>query len=480
MTVTFVLAVRVLLGRSVTLKGCSSIGGRRAVFLAGLMTLTCTNLFNTAMVRVSTPSIKAEYGIGVSELAWVGTGFFLPYVVLMPAVGRLADLHGRKKVLLAGLILFLVGTVACSSSPTYFGLVLGRMLQGVGAAGINPLSMATMLAVFPAESLGAAMGLWQSSGPFAETIGFAGGGWLIEMSGWRMTFWVTLALGVLAALLVRSWVPESGGAESSPGFDWPGTAMLALGLGLLLLATTSSAQEGLTSGRTLFLVGLGLAFLGVFWLLETKIVPKGVRLLNVRLLVDRSFALASCLAALRMFVVGASYFMLPLFLEEVWGVGPMTVGLILGLAPLMVGVGSVVGGRLTDIYGPRALNIIGMAILTVAFVLLSGIASVGSLMHLVLAVLLQGFGAGLSLVPLHHVAGSRFGEQEAGVGFGTYNAIRFLGSACSPALTGTVLAIALSRYAGVPSGQAYAYSVAYLLVAALTVLATGGSFLFER
>lgn len=457
-----------------------SIGGRRALFLAGLMTLTCTNLFNTAMVRVCTPSIKAEYGIGVSELAWVGTGFFLPYVVLMPAVGRLADLHGRKKVLLAGLILFLAGTVACFCSPTYLGLVLGRILQGVGAAGINPLSMATVLAIFPAESLGATLGLWQSSGPFAETIGFASAGWVIEVSGWRMTFCVTLALGVLAALLVRSWVPESGGADSSAGFDWLGTGMLAFGLGLLLLATTSSGQGGSTLGRPLILLGVGLAVLSAFLVLETKLVPETVRLLNVRLLADRSFALASFLAALRMFVIGASYFMLPLFLEEVRGVGPVVVGVILGFSPLMVGVGSVIGGRLTDLYGPRTLNTVGMAILTVAFALLSRITSVGSLTYLVFPVLLQGLGAGLTLVPLHHVAGSRFGQQEAGVGFGTYNAIRFLGSASSPAITGTVLAVMLSRSAVDLSGQAFAYSLAYLLLVALTALATALSLLFER
>ncbi len=89
----------------------------QTLFLVGLMTLASTNLFNTAMVRGATPSIRAEYGIGVSELAWVGTGFFLPYVVLMPVVGNLADLYGRKRVLLAGFLLFLVGTLACASLP---------------------------------------------------------------------------------------------------------------------------------------------------------------------------------------------------------------------------------------------------------------------------------------------------------------------------------------------------------------------------
>ncbi len=340
--------------------------------------------------------------------------------------------------------------------------------------------MASLLAVFPAESLGATMGLWQSSGPFAQVVGFASGGWIVELSGWRMTFWITLALGLVAVLLVRSWIPESVRSRSSLGFDWLGTLVLALGLGLVLLAITSLAQENASLGRTLSLFGLGVAMLGGFLVLETKLIPETKRLLNLRLLADGDFTLASLIAGLRMFFVGGSYFLLPLLLEEVRCLGPVVVGVILGLSPLMVGVGALIGGRTTDVYGSRSPNTIGMAAMTVAFLLLSWFAVAGSLPYLILAVLLQGFGSGLTLVPLHRLASSRFGEEEAGVGFGTYNAIRFLGSASSPAVTGAMLDVALSRAALDSSGQASAYAVVFLLLTALAALATALGFLLKN
>ena len=154
---------------------------KHLVLLISLIILSTSHHFIGAAIGIALPEIRSEYQISISRLAWVNTGYFLPYVALMPIIGRIADMYGRKKTLIVGFIVFLVGTTICGTSPMYLGLVFGRLLQGIGTAGINPISMAAIQSFTPSAYLGTQLGIWQGAGTLIRFLGSSGAGIIIEL-----------------------------------------------------------------------------------------------------------------------------------------------------------------------------------------------------------------------------------------------------------------------------------------------------------
>lgn len=450
------------------------------LLLLGLIALSSAHHFIGGSISVAYPSIRAEFDIGEGQLAWVATARLLPYMIFMPIIGRLADLHGRKRVLLAGLGLFILGTIACATLPSFWGLLFGRVFQGIGAAGVNPLSMAVMVSTFPSDAMGSLMGIWQASGPIVRVLGTGSTGWLIEISGWRLSFWITVVLGLLGVLLVYCWIPDSEHQTSPVRFDWLGTTTLSFGLALPLIATTTLTWDEPNYNTSFMLFAGGFLGLLAFWFIEKGIVPSSHQLLRPSLLANRRFAAVSLLGALRMSVGEASFFVLPLLMVEVLDIRVGYVGLVLALGKLFTAIGTMLGGALGDNHGLNRPNILGMIILAVSLFMLVNFDSITSLLYLIIATALQGFGSGLSLISQHRLAGSTFTDTEAGAGFGAYNAFRFFGAAAGPILAGTVLELSKSSALSDLQSEITAYISVYQILVGLTILAVISALLISR
>jgi MFS family permease len=435
------------------------------------MVIAVSHHFIGGALGIANPSIRADYKIDIIQLAWIGTAYFLPYVALMPVVGRLADNYGLKKTLSLGMLVFLVGTLACVIIPSFPGLVVGRVLQGIGTAGINPISMAAIQTSFPTVYVGTVTGIWQSSGILARVLGSSSAGWIIEFWGWRTIFWITLGLGAIGGLLLYYLVPSDGDKKQAISFDWIGTILLTACLVTILYAISTLKRENQHPALLYLLIAIGLGELIGFWFYETKLLPKERQLFNISLLSNPCFTRVSILAGLRMCVVGGSYFILPLYLEEVSGIRPGVVGLIVGSSQLMIAVGSIMGGRISDKFGLNHPNVMGMIVFTLGLFMMSRISATVALPYIVLAVALQGLGTGLALVAQHRIAGSTLSSSGISSGFGVYNAIRFFGDAGGPIIAGVMLNSTLLRSPATVINQTSAYASVFLL---LTVIAACG------
>lgn len=198
--------------------------------LVGLMAPMGMTVLNLSMFGVALPFIRDSFQADPDTVAWLVTAYTLPFVMFMPLYGRLGDGLGKRRLFTIGILLFSVGTVLCLFAPTMAVLILGRVIQGAGTAGVNPLCIAIISELFPANERGKAMGTWSSTGPATSMIGPFLGGFLIDQWGWHTIFLPGLLASGVALVVVRGQVPKLA-PKVQPGFlrtfDWIGMALLS-------------------------------------------------------------------------------------------------------------------------------------------------------------------------------------------------------------------------------------------------------------
>jgi EmrB/QacA subfamily drug resistance transporter len=397
-------------------------------------------LDTTAVVAAYAP-LRAHFnGVSVATLSWTLNAYTVLFAALLVPAGRLADLLGRKRLFLQGLVLFSVASALCALAPGVGWLIAARALQAVGAALITPASLALVLSVFPRDRRAAAVGLFSAVGALAAAVGPAFGSWVIEVLSWRWVFLINVPLGALAWWLSRRDLVESTSPETGARLDLPGIALLALGTGALAWAVVRSEAPGW--GPPLVAGALGLALLFAFtrW---ARGRPSAA--LDLTLFDDRSFLFVNLATA----VFGIAFTMMFLssflFLMGVWGYSQGLAGWAVTPGPLMVIPVAIFAGRLAGRIGHRPLLLAGGVLYAVAQGWLSLRVGVTPdyLLTWLPAQLLGGAAVGLVLPALSGAAVSRLGPTRFGVGGGVNNAMRQLGGAI-----GAALALALVGQAG--------------------------------
>ncbi|MGI5838880.1 MAG: DHA2 family efflux MFS transporter permease subunit [bacterium] len=441
--------------------------------LATALIGTFLTVLNSSMVNIALPTLMREFGLPLDVLTWLVTGYMLPYSVLMPICGRLGDLYGRRRLFLAGMLVFIAGACCAGFARSFVPLLLFRVIQAVGAAAILPNGMSLVNAVFPANQRGRVMGIWGGTAAFGAVIGPTVGGYLVQYTSWRAIFYVNIPVGLIGLLPAVLILREVKGEAGERRFDYMGAAALTVSMFALLLAVTQTRSYGLLSARIGALLAVFLVFFLAFLRTEKRFPQPMV---DLSLFTNPTFTAATFGGFIQMFSVYAVTLLMPVFLQNVRGYTTANTGLFLVAYSLTQAAASPLGGWLADRFGKRPPAVAGLSISAAAFFLLSGINSATPEWSLLLRLAIGGLGIGIITSPLTSGVIEASPPAKTGVSSGLYNMIRFGGSVASAAVLGSLLQTRTARYAAAlpAAGEAAAlqraFGEVYLLVAAVSLL----------
>jgi len=427
-------------------------------------------VLNLSMIGVALPSIRSSFGAEADLVSWTITAYTLPYVILMSLYGRLGDGIGKRRLFIVGVAVFLLGTIINLASSSLSWLMVGRAIQGIGAAGIPPLAIAMISELFPGDRRGAALGKWNSVGPIASIVGGLLAGPIIDTLGWHAIFAPVSLVGLAALVAVYVLVPRmrvEGRHRSVRSFDWKGALLLGAGITALLCYASSKPITGVAPLQDWRLLAITVPLFVMFVLWESR---QASPFVSLSIFSHGSFTQASLCVAVRMFTMSGVTFLIPLYLADVQGLGAMGIGLAAmthaaGLFPTMR-----LGGKLADRWGSRWPVVFGMATQTIAMVYFALLGSEASLGAVFAGLVAHGLAAGLSLPAFHRAAMGGVPPRQMGMAAGAYSMIRFFGSLLGAALGGVVLQRGLDQ--GLLAVEAYRVGFGFVaMVAPLGVVA---------
>jgi MFS family permease len=322
----------------------------------------------TSVANVGLPTLAEAFTAPFQQVQWVVLAYLLAITTLVVSVGRLGDLTGRRRLLLAGIALFTAASVLCGVAPTLWLLIVARAAQGLGAAVMMALTMAFVGETVPTAKTGSAMGLLGTMSALGTALGPSVGGVLIAGLGWRAMFLVTVPLGVVTLLLAGRHLPaDRPGPNAHPaGFDTPGTLLLALTLAAYALAMTiGRGTFGPLNAALLVAAGLGV---GLFALAEANAASPLVQLALFR---DPVLSASLATSALVMTVMMATLVVGPFYLSRALGLDTAHVGVVMSIGPVVTALAGLPAGRVVDRFGAPRMTVAGLVGMAAGSCLLS-------------------------------------------------------------------------------------------------------------
>ncbi|HEX2426480.1 MAG TPA: MFS transporter [Gaiellaceae bacterium] len=437
-------------------------------------------ILDATIVNVALPSIQRDLGMSDADLQWIVNAYTLMFGGFLLLGGRAGDLAGRKKIFLAGLVVFTVASLLNGLAPSSEVLILFRGLQGLGAALIAPAALSIITATF---SEGAertkAMGVWAAIAVGGGAVGLVLGGILVEALSWPWIFFVNVPVGIAVFVAALRYVPESRDEHSHKSFDLAGAVTVTGGLIALVYGIVKAQEKGWTSLHTGGFFTLAIVLLGAFLVIESRSAEPLVRLSIFRVRTIRAANVVMFLVASGLF---AMFFFNTLYLQRVLGYSPLQAGL--AFLPFTAGIiiGAGLSQRFVPKLGAREVPLIGMGMAIVGLLLFVRLEPGGSYVADFLpGVILASIGMGLTFVPVTLIATSGIPTDDAGLASGLYNTSQQVGGALGLAVLST---FAVSRtddtlsglgHAPGPADQAQAlvdgFHVAYVGSAALVAVA---------
>jgi EmrB/QacA subfamily drug resistance transporter len=409
-----------------------------------VLAICCTSLFlvgtDITIVNIALPAIQRDLHASVSGLQWTIDAYTLVLASLLMLSGSTADRIGRRRTFQTGLVLFTLGSLACSLAPGLGWLVTFRMLQAIGGSMLNPVAMSIITNTFtdPRERA-RAIGIWGSVVGVSMAVGPVLGGALVDSVGWRGIFWVNIPVGLAALALTALFVPESR-APRGRKVDPVGQLLVITLLAALTYAIIEGPASGWSSARIIGFFGLaGAALIGLVSYEPRRAEP----LIDLRFFRSAPFAGATSIAICAFAGLGGFLFLNTLYLQDVRHYSPLHAGLVtLPMAALTV-VSAPLSGRIVGARGTRLpLITAGVAITASAFMLTSLTGST-SLTWLVASYMVFGLGFGLVNAPITNTAVSGMPPSQAGVAAAVASTSRQVGSVLGVAVVGSVVLSAL-------------------------------------
>ena len=406
------------------------------VAMSGIMILLTLDFFG---VTVALPRIGASLHASTETLAWAVNTYLLAFVAPMIAVGRLADIKGRRKVALFGVALFVVGSMACGFATSATFLIIARAVQGLGGGTIFTTSLSIVNNAFPADERAKALGIWSGVGLVGSAIGPMVAGLLTQLASWRWFFFLNVPIGIGVILLSLVVVDESRDEAYTGGIDWLGFVTLTLGFVPLIYGLQQGAQSGWASPQVVIGIAVGVVLLGVFTLLELR-PRKNPPLVEFSLFRDARFKGASAVAFLGNWQFGAILFFLTLFLQEILLKDPIETGLIFLTFSIPLVVLSPIGGRLVPRYGSQILMAIGMGLIGAGMLVFSFLTASSGVGLVVVGLVIAGLGQGFAYNISNTAGMEAMPDDKAGVASGVLQTARLMGI-----VVGIAISVALFR-----------------------------------
>ena len=397
--------------------------------------LALISLDNT-IVNVALPSLQEELDATTAQLQWVVDAYSVLFAGTLLFAGSLGDRFGRKRVLLIGLMIFGIGSIAAGASPDAGVLIACRAVMGIGGAFIMPSTLSILVQTFTAPTERAqAIGIWAAVAGVGVAIGPIAGGVLLEHFTWHAVFLVNPPLVLLAFILTWRLIPESLD-DSKPLLDLRGAALVSIGLIALVTFIVEVPDGGLTM-VTIAIGAAAIALLAAFVWWEKR-APRP--LLPMTLFTDRVFTVAVIMVGLVYFALMGALFFLPQFLQLVQGMTPLQsgVGMLPGAGGLLVA--SLMSPRLAERIGTRRTVVTGVALVALGMFAMSLVEPMTNYPYVGVALGVTGIGMGLTLPQATNAVLSRVPRERSGMGAAVNDAVSELGGSFGVAVLGGVLA----------------------------------------
>jgi EmrB/QacA subfamily drug resistance transporter len=420
---------------------------------------------DASIVTVALPSLEGSFHAGVSSVTWVGLSYLVVLVGTVTAVGRFADMRGRKLLYVYGFVVFVVASVLCGLAPNLAALCGFRALQALGAAMLQANSLAIIVLVVPARSLGRAIGFQGAAQAIGLALGPSVGGLLVAAGGWRLIFFVNVPIGIVGAVAALLLVPRSRALATRVPFDYKGLGIFFPAIVVLLGAITFGADVGWTSPLILGLLGAAVV-LGVWFVRHER--RDADPMMDLTLFKERRFSLGIASGIGSYLVMFGVLLLIPFYAERGLGDDVARAGLELMALPLMFGLVAPLAGKLTDRLGPRPLTVSGMGLVSAGLVLLALLRP--GLTGTVVLLAVIGVGLGLFTSPNNAAIMGSVPVQQAGMASGILNMSRGMGTALGLAITGLIFSISGGDSGGMPAAR-HAFSVTALALAAVALAA---------
>lgn len=404
--------------------------------IAATMLASSLAFIDGSVTNVALPAIGQELRGGATSLPWVINAYLLPLSALLLLGGAAGDHYGRRRVLIGGIVLFAIASIFCALARSLDVLLVGRVLQGIGAALLMPNSLGILGASFEGEARGRAVGTWAAAGAIASAVGPPLGGWLVDAIGWRVIFYINLPVAAAAILIAWRHVPES--AEGEGRLDWLGALLATGALGALTWSLTLWSAHHEASAESWAGLGSGIALLILFVATEHRLRDRAMMPLS--LFGSRPFVGLTLLTFLLYGALGGLIVMLPYLLIVGGGYTPVQAGFALLPFSIVIGTASRLAGRLTERIGPRWPLTIGPIVTGLGFALLLRADPQASYWTSILpgmAVIALGMAG--AVAPLTTAVLSSVDGRHTGTASGFNSAIARTGGLIATALGGAVL-----------------------------------------
>ncbi len=399
----------------------------RGMLLAVVMVSSFFNPFMGSAVNLALPTIGKELSMNAVALSWIAMAFLLSSAIMLVPFGKLADIVGRRKMLLMGNIFFVLTTLLCALSHSGWTLIVSRFLQGIGSAMMLSSSMALIVSAFPPEIRGRIIGLNTMTVYVGISVAPLVGGLLTELVSWRSIFYINAAAGIFVIGGILYGVRGEWAEARNDSFDWKGS--------LLYLVTMSAMMYGfsdLPGKPAMFLTAGGLAGMILFIMYESRLT---FPILEIKLFSDnRIFAFSNLAALINYAATFAISFVLSLYLQNVRGLSPSDAGLLLMTQPVVMALVSIVSGRLSDRIDCRILASMGMGIIVGGLAWLIFLKADSSDTYLIGALLVLGLGFGMFSSPNTNSVMSSVQKKYLGIASATLGTMRVTGQMFSMAI----------------------------------------------
>lgn len=397
------------------------------------------SILDSTIVNIAIPRLQSAFGADLNSIQWVLTGYILAQGVGTPLTPFLSGLFGTKRFYLIALTAFIIGSALCGFAWSLPVLILFRVLQGLGGACLLPLSISLLYAEFPPEERGTALGVLGIPILLAPALGPTLGGYIVTYASWQLIFYINLPIGIvgiiLASLLLRT--PER---QPRVRFDLAGFILSSAGLASLLYALSDASTDGWGSGKVLGFLFAGLLLLATFVTVEVMIANRGGQpLLDMRVFGDLSFLTSNIASVFVTFALYGGLFLMPVYLENLRRLAAYQAGLLLLPQALASMVGSVVGGRLVDRIGVRAVVIPGLFLLALANWQLAYTTLYTPYANLQFWLIVRGLGLGACIQPLTVSALSTIRPRMLTQASTSNSVLRFIASSLGVALLATLV-----------------------------------------
>jgi DHA2 family multidrug resistance protein len=404
------------------------ITSHRWLILIGLIMAAALEILDTTVVNVALPQMAGNLSASTDEIAWVSTGYILSNVIVLPMTAWLSGRFGRKRYLMASILIFNAARLMCGFSNSLGEIVFWRLVQGAGGAALISTAQSTIVEIFPRNQIAMVQSLFGLGLIVTPTLGPALGGYITDNYSWRTIFFIHIPLAIMSLTVVGLYLQDSKFQKRVKTIDAAGIAMLAAGMGSLQYVLEEGERYNWFSDPWILRLSVlaAVSLVGfVFWELSSR---NKAPILDLRVLKDRGLSASVLLGLVLGFGLYGGTFIYPLFVQNILGFTPTTTGLALIPGGIATAVAVIFCGRaLQRGFDPRILMVVGMIIYIYAMWTLGHLTPQSGFSDTQFGLIWRGLGLGLVFIPIQTVAFAGLQGAQIAQGSALYNLMRQLG-----------------------------------------------------